>query len=163
MNDNERILSLDVIKAFAILLVVLGHLILYLSPQAKSDPVNIFIWSIHMPLFFFVSGYLSHKRLTSLHQCCRFFFKKMRLLIPFFLFGTLLSLMEHDDFAQFFAWQKYGLWYLWVLFLFFLFYDISNIVSLRLKNQYSDILILVSIGLCCVFSRNYQNTYWGGD
>ncbi len=43
---------IDTAKALAIYLVVLGHL-------DQSDLVSSFLWTFHVPLFFFVSGYLS--------------------------------------------------------------------------------------------------------
>ena len=43
---------IDISKALAIYLVVLGHL-------DQSDVVSSFLWTFHVPLFFFVSGYLT--------------------------------------------------------------------------------------------------------
>lgn len=49
--SSTRIEWIDIARAIAILMVVLGHCIGYLD-----DPVNRFILAFHMPLFFFVSG-----------------------------------------------------------------------------------------------------------
>ena len=49
-----RIEWLDTMRGIAILLVVLGH-----SIGSINDPVNRFILSFHMPLFFFISGILA--------------------------------------------------------------------------------------------------------
>lgn len=46
MQRNQRI---DVIRGMAIMLVVLGH-------SGVSEPLFQWIYSFHMPLFFFVSG-----------------------------------------------------------------------------------------------------------
>ena len=46
--------SIDVAKGIAIILVVLGH-----SIAEPTVPLNKFILSFHMPLFFFLSGIFS--------------------------------------------------------------------------------------------------------
>lgn len=60
MSNNERIYFFDNIKAFLIILVVFGHLLEYfvhLNDIFKWT--YILIYSFHMPLFAFVSGFLS--------------------------------------------------------------------------------------------------------
>jgi fucose 4-O-acetylase-like acetyltransferase len=52
---NERILWVDFAKVIGIWLVYLGHS--HVSPM-----VGQYIYSFHMPLFFFISGYLEKKR-----------------------------------------------------------------------------------------------------
>lgn len=51
--QGERILFLDFLKAVAIISVILGHI---------ASPLGPFIFSWHMPAFFFVSGFLLWKR-----------------------------------------------------------------------------------------------------
>ena len=46
---NERDNTLDLLKGFAIILVVLGHI-------NVVTPVENFIYSFHMSLFMFISG-----------------------------------------------------------------------------------------------------------
>ena len=65
-NKKRRELLPDVLRGFAILLVVLGHCIQEGSGESYSaetlyfyDKVYQFIYSFHMPLFMLVSGYLS--------------------------------------------------------------------------------------------------------
>ncbi len=52
--ENKRILSIDILKALGIWLVILGHL-----PLVNRELTSV-IFSFHMPLFFFCSGYLFH-------------------------------------------------------------------------------------------------------
>lgn len=54
MVENKRILSIDILKALGIWFVVLGHM-----PITNPELINV-IFSFHMPLFFFCSGYLYH-------------------------------------------------------------------------------------------------------
>lgn len=51
--QGERILSIDFVKAVAIIAMVLGHI---------TSPFGHFIFSWHMPAFFFASGFLLWKR-----------------------------------------------------------------------------------------------------
>ncbi|HET6379288.1 MAG TPA: acyltransferase [Methylocella sp.] len=71
MPAKDRLLYLDYVKGFAIILVVAGHTIGGLLPLGIIHRPSIFtlfsslIYTFHMPLFFFVSGYLSAKLLSA--------------------------------------------------------------------------------------------------
>lgn len=54
MTEDKRILSIDILKALGIWLVVIGHM-----PLTNRELINV-VFSFHMPLFFFCSGYLYH-------------------------------------------------------------------------------------------------------
>ena len=73
----------DKIRAIGILLVVLGHTL------GISRGVELYIYSFHMPLFFFLSGLmLTHNRLNqNLLDTIRHYTK--RLLVPYFLFSVI--------------------------------------------------------------------------
>ena len=47
---KERVVWIDLLKAFGILLVMLGHI------YQKNDMLYHWIYSFHVPLFFFLSG-----------------------------------------------------------------------------------------------------------
>ena len=51
MKEHRRKEEIDFAKGLGILLVMLGH-----SMTLMNNPLNTFILSFHMPLFFFVSG-----------------------------------------------------------------------------------------------------------
>ena len=52
MENIKRIDYLDYTKGFGILLVILGHI------YDASNPIKIWLYSFHMPLFFIISGFL---------------------------------------------------------------------------------------------------------
>ena len=73
---KERLLYIDSLKGFAILLMVMGHVIAWnfsdwsFLPQVNQEvPSNYlvagvlwnFIYSFHMPLFFCISGFFCYK------------------------------------------------------------------------------------------------------
>jgi fucose 4-O-acetylase-like acetyltransferase len=83
----QRDLKIDSLKGFAILLVVLGHAI-----QTSTDNFdnNIFfriIYSFHMPLFMFLSGFIAYGRPINLSK------KFTSLVIPFVTWYLLLLLI----------------------------------------------------------------------
>lgn len=51
-GQTTRIRYIDIMKAITILLVMVGH-------YFNNRLVSTFIWSFHMPLFLFISGYFS--------------------------------------------------------------------------------------------------------
>lgn len=77
MKRNRYI---DTVKAVGIFLVILGH---------HQTIFTQYIYSFHMPLFFFLSG-IFHKNYNSYRN---FFEKKIKLLIiPYFFFAITLFL-----------------------------------------------------------------------
>ena len=58
-RQSGRDLKWDLIKAFAIFLVILGHCIQKMDPLSQQNLMLRFIVSFHMPLFMFISGYFA--------------------------------------------------------------------------------------------------------
>lgn len=119
---KDRIQSLDAIKAFAIFLVVLGHMLQKCVLNADDNYLFKFIYSFHMPLFIFISGFVSYRNdgLKDKYLSSKF----IGLLIPYFswmLVVILISSFNGDiDFktklTEFLLYPDNGLWFLWVLF-----------------------------------------------
>ena len=82
---QERVAWIDISKAIGILLVVLGHMNI---PVVLSK----LIFSFHMPLFFYISGFLFNAKKYSDHVNILFTSRAKSLLWPFFTF-TLLSII----------------------------------------------------------------------
>lgn len=62
ITKTDRVLYLDLLKCFAIFLVIWGHSIQYFKSTAYFDePIYRIIYSFHMPLFMALSGYFSEK------------------------------------------------------------------------------------------------------
>lgn len=63
MSNNagsRRLIWADMLKCFAIFLVLWGHSIQHLTPSGFMDnPVFRLIYSFHMPLFMIISGYFA--------------------------------------------------------------------------------------------------------
>ncbi|WP_051220420.1 acyltransferase family protein [Prevotella sp. AGR2160] len=108
-QSHPRIFYIDALKAFAILLVVLGHEPLF-SPV--DDQVWQFVGIFHMPLFMAVSGIVTNPEKIHLP-------KRAKMLIPFLIFGIGFTFLMGGTFLSFITSEpKGGYWYLYVLFVF---------------------------------------------
>lgn len=81
---KERNRTIDVLKGIGIILMVIGHM-------HYSDSVEKFIFGFHMPLFFWVSGYLFRKPDS---MATYFKGKAQGLLLPYAFFGVLYCIIE---------------------------------------------------------------------
>ena len=62
--NQSRITFIDVFRGLGILLMVMGHI-------GFGGIFDKFIHAFHMPMFFFVSGYFYHRKVTSLYDYCK--------------------------------------------------------------------------------------------
>ena len=146
-----RNIQIDLLKGFAIALVVLGHSVQFLSDNNFENPLFKFIYAFHMPLFMFLSGYVCFKPHGEKHINLRKRFKT--LIIPFFvwciihnicvflfpkniisLVSPIALLINPDN----------GLWFLWVLFFLCLFLQISFTIT---KKYEELVMFLIAITL----------------
>ena len=127
-QDNQRINWIDMAKGYGIIAVFIGHMV-------QNSALGLFVYSFHLPLFFFLSGYLFKPEADFVS----FLKKKARsILLPYFILGLpvvfcdafypLLFSGRHfsarhlmyelsKEFTQFLFQCRYStLWYLAVLF-----------------------------------------------
>ncbi|MFD0836287.1 acyltransferase family protein [Mariniflexile aquimaris] len=150
-NNKEIIPWIDVIKGFGILSVVIGHIF--------NGVVSHIMFIFHMPLFFFISGYL----LKPTSEFSQYFKKKVvHLLIPYFcfliplyLFFTGLPPIALQSFLDYITTILYGgvklhgaLGVFWFITCLFLTQQTMNYLIVKLKTK---ILILI-ISVILVFS-----------
>lgn len=102
MLQTRKIDSIDYLKGFAAIFVVLHHAIVYMGLEGTS-----LIWQVllnvimltHVPLFFVLAGFLCYKQ-----NFGKYIQKKaLRILLPFFIFSSLkliYSLFISDEFAH---------------------------------------------------------------
>jgi acyltransferase len=105
MTRNQ---SIDAIKGVLIILVVAGHLF---PGSVESDFGKWFIYSFHMPAFFFISGFLFSSRLLSKSWAWILTYIFGRLLFPWivasFFYYTFIA--EYAPFRLLYPW--YHLWF----------------------------------------------------
>ena len=117
---SSRIPYIDALRGFAILLVIAGHVIQTL--YGTDGLVFRYIYSFHMPLFVFLSGFVSYKIETWKSVGKRF----LQLIVPFFCYNVItffsagfagISLRDFVEFnLRVILRPDLGLWFLWVLF-----------------------------------------------
>ncbi|MBB6271531.1 fucose 4-O-acetylase-like acetyltransferase [Pedobacter cryoconitis] len=135
-NDTQQVPSLkqgrdkniDALRGFAIILVILGHSLQYSGLKFDENICFRLIYSFHMPLFMFISGYVS---LFSVEKIVSGFKKRsVLLLFPFFSWAAVNFIVKSINQSSF-SWLEAktfffhliqfpddnGLWFLWVLFM----------------------------------------------
>ncbi len=91
-EQRERDRSLDLLKAFAIYLVIWGHAIMHFRPNFEESVSFNVIYSFHMPLFMMLSGYFATSSIRL--GIKEFFAKKFRqLLLPCITWGIVCWLV----------------------------------------------------------------------
>lgn len=115
----------DFLRGVAIFLVVLGHVIQWMDADWKHNALFIGIYSFHMPLFMFVSGYFLRNNLREV-PLLKWTLQKLRqLLLPSFtnslIYSALLLLTIYLGFSHRTPkWEHEALWYLNTLCIFVL-------------------------------------------
>lgn len=85
--EKKRIVYLDILRGFLILTVVFGHII------EVNDILNIIIYTIHMPIFFIISGVLNN--LNNKTNTLKYIEKRLKsLIIPYIVF-CLITILIH--------------------------------------------------------------------
>ena len=95
MNNKQRLICFDLLKFFAIYLVIWGHCIQYLvDSEAFDNPVFINIYSFHMPLFMMISGFFARKSLENKRPSDILRNKFVELIVPCASIGGVLLLIH---------------------------------------------------------------------
>ena len=112
--------SLDAVKGFAIILVFLGHCLVWNNMAATDPYIYDFIKSVQMPLFMAVSGYLAgmgSKKRSTLELLLLIKKRAVSYLVPFFIWPVLLHPTHPIREIKGILWQPdKGLWFLLTLF-----------------------------------------------
>jgi len=152
-SGKQRDVYVDVLKGFAILLVVLGHSVQAYVSGGRFDDNILFrlIYSFHMPLFMFLCGAAAaySSRPMNLDFIKR---KFLMLVVPFvawYLVGYFLTGAQHTMAFSGYIHQvvvspDYGLWFLWVLFLEFCALAVAKWLTQWLKN-YAYLVVWLAI------------------
>ena len=115
MSTNRDTL-LDSLKYWLIILVIIGHVFVICGGDNKINQVTWhWIYIFHMPLFIFISGYLSHKKTNR-----EFLKSSWKILEPFVIFQVIargIDALEGEPITLInLLTPRYVLWYLLSLF-----------------------------------------------
>jgi fucose 4-O-acetylase-like acetyltransferase len=166
MNTN-RLLFIDIARAICIVLVVIGHYVPDNSPNWYLILHNI-IYSFHMPLFMFVSGYVYSAAKKPMEYKHFIFNKFKRLMVPYFFVSTAIifikllteknmyveSPVSLSSLYEIFYLPSAGffLWFIYALFLVFLIIPFVNtITKLNIFLIVSFVLLLLPVNFTNLF------------
>lgn len=127
---KERLKSIDFIKGFTIVLVIVAHAIgMIIGLDSNEDRLYNYIYSFHMPLFMFVSGFVSYKIESNWLDIKK---RAYQLLVPFIAYPIITGLVLNGEYhttnlIENFEVPDSGLWFLYVLFIISTFYSLSTI------------------------------------
>ena len=156
---------IDRVRGFAIILVVLGHAIQRTYVDFDTNCLFTLIYSFHMPLFMFISGYVTYKenRKTDNEWMVR---RVTSLLVPFLIWIPLPYIFNWDNHAIIIYIMRVikdptcSSWFLWVLFLLSLsMWIIYQIV--RLFHIKEEILFFIYV-ICMLLVNNLTGELWLG-
>ena len=176
MSVSRRIEWIDALRGFAMILVVMFHVALRYDAHVAL-PSTHFFNVFHLPLFFFVSGFVAYKgsREWTAGEYVRLILKKTRaLLVPLLVFLPLYGIVMFPDF---WAWMeetvihtpsKGGYWYLTVLFYMLCIYYTMNFVARRCGAWADAVLAVVAVAVYLMahtpsrFPFLYSDGRWAG-
>lgn len=170
LPKKKRLEWLDAMRGFTMILVVAVHVSgATFDIQTKISSVQELITLFRMPLFFFVSGFLSYKATTEWN--CKTLgtslLKKIRVqLIPTVIFLFCFEIYKNHDYVDSFIRvlgmsRKGGYWFTWVLLLMFIAYYLYAFLEQKLQNRFKQnfmkwlpITVLLVLSFCL-----YESTY----
>ncbi len=145
-RNPHRLHYFDALRGLAIILVVLGHVVLNMGIGDVYDNVlTSIIYSFHLPLFFFISGYFAYSDSVKWNYICvlkTLKGKVQALVISSVVFYALLAFIYDSNI---FSWIESGFggyWFTIVLFQIFLVYLCLSLIAKCLHRAY-----LVDIGM----------------
>ena len=167
MDTDKRITWLDAARGYGILLVIYTHVdYIYLRS---------FLYTFHMPLFFFLSGYVFSQK----ESFGSFLWSKVkRLIIPYFCLGIpmiIFDVYRQNRFMYFSADKAIGefmglleqkrLWTLWYVACLFWLNILFYVLVRFVKNQrlLTVITIVISVVGLIYFRMGGQPFYWNMD
>ncbi|MBR1552186.1 MAG: acyltransferase [Muribaculaceae bacterium] len=176
--SSKRIQHFDVLKGIAIFMVVMGHVIAMCIRGLDGAFLFKFIEQTHMPIFFFISGYLTYAATErNLFKTPNLKKRFMQLIIPFLVITPLWVLyFPHSGLqsplsdnlpALYRAYWKDGYWFTLCLFELFLVYYPLSLLLRRLRRAWMQIAAIVAtyallIGLAVLFSNEEANVDYPG-
>lgn len=127
---KERIIWLDNLKATLIIIVVFGHCIQHTFPDYSNMTMFRYIYSFHMALFMFVSGYASFKNKIGWSIIVR---RTKQLLVPFLIWSLFLSIIKGESYGAMILHPGQSFWFLWVLY----FITIIHVTACKIAERYN--------------------------
>lgn len=150
-NTSKRIGYIDALRGLTMILVVFSHIYI-----PNDTPANIFLSNVRMPMFFFISGFISFRREQSWsgsETISRLADKVRTMVIPALFFGLIyVSLCEGVEITALFTHHaKMGYWFTIALFNMLIFYYTARYIHQRrgitTMEQFTKRLFWISLAI----------------
>lgn len=149
---GKRIGFIDAIRGLAMLLVVIGHVLVFSFIDEGNMFFRILCGELQIPLFFMVSGFLMS---VPRHGFWSFVGKKAFLLcVPAAIFMAAYVWKDSGDYIA--AWvdsYKMGYWFTFTLFQFVVLYAVLKFASRAMKlSRSAEAVMLVAVGVVALYA-----------
>lgn len=163
---KQRIAYFDLLKGIAIFLVVMGHALTMCIRQIDAAFLFKILGEIHMPVFFFISGFLTYKTSSGSDFVSPKLKKRfIQLIVPFFVVSALwIWYFPHSHLMSpissclqdmYCSYWKDGYWFTLCLFELFLIYlPLSRILS-KLQSLWQQIAVTVIVYIALILLSAY--------
>ena len=153
---KERNQFVDIMRGVAMLLVVLWHTMTGSTANSQSSFLFNIVWSLQMPLFILISGYVTRysKEITGFGGLIKFLAKRtLAYLLPFAVWsflirGFILRQKVFFDFKYMLWHIDSGYWFLITIWTISVIFGISSLVSSLAKNTVTKQILLAAVYLC---------------
>lgn len=165
MSAVSRLTHIDLLKGFAILLVVMGHII-WISLGRYYPPIYEILATIHMPLFVVLSGFFATKPLdTQLGGVLTYWKSRVcRLIFPLLILPALFQYIRYGELNLPLASIISEYWFTYALFLVFIVFYIFRLLVLLCEGCSQEKLsfwVEPLLALLSVLALPYVTEYVG--
>jgi fucose 4-O-acetylase-like acetyltransferase len=169
--QKERLHHFDMIKGIAIFLVVMGHVITFCIRDLDRATIFKLIREVHMPLFFFISGWFSLKvKDNGDWMVPKLLMRARQLLVPMIVMSTIwLFYFPHSGLRtpfvctfenMWFSAGKFGYWFTYSLFWVIALYAAVRPLFSRMKNLASSLAMLVVVWAVMLTVQSFVPMRW---
>ena len=164
-QGKNRLRYVDIAKGIGILLVILGHM-----PSVVPLPVRLWIFSFHMPLFFFLAGMFA-KDISNPKELAAVIIKKAKLLIlkgywgyalAFLLLDMIIYGMDRNSACEVIKnvfWGTTDRIY-WFFICLFLVSVLFSIITMLVKNMPLRVVIMLGLAFAGMALGRTGVNYW---
>ena len=146
----QRIGYIDALRGFTMLLVVFSHVETFsYGIKYNESLLSSFIMSFFMPMFFFISGYMTYRKekLSWKEYIKKIKNRFVRLVIPAFLiFHIYFTFFRNAPIDLFFTKGPLGFWFTFVLFEMYLIYYTTQLLLIKQSPNKTN-FILIGLGI----------------
>lgn len=167
---KQRNTFVDIMRGVAMLLVVLGHTMTECTVGSQSTFLYNIVWSLQMPLFILISGYVTRysKEIKTISELFKFFLKRTTAyLLPFAVWSFLVRglILDQKIFLdiKYMLWHMdLGYWFLVTIWTISIFFGISSFVSSKVKNSVLGEKVLFFVIYVCGMALLGSIGYFAG-